>query len=287
MQTQALMDQGPSQRDTTAAPGASPMQPPGSGPVYSYSGSANVANVPGVTGSIAPAHFRTPSVPMDPPGTAITQNTRVSGRPAMSWAAALLACGLFVGVAAVAVLQSSDAVAETTASFVDPSRAPIRNAAGPAMAAQAGQGMAPTPVPVTPNGVPAPPPNPFTAPATPPSGVVAPPAPLAAVPSASAPGAGVGGFSPVFAPVAITPSAAPPPKPKPVWRPVAAPARSVSKPAAVASADDEAKKEKETKAAEVKEPPKTKKRDAPDDETKKAYEALQKAQLESANAFGN
>jgi hypothetical protein len=263
------------------------MQPGGSGPVYAYSGPVSSASVPGVTTGVSPAHFRTPSVPLDPPGTSITSNHRVSGRPAVSWAAALLACGLFVGVAAVAVLQSSDAVAETTASFVDPSRAPIRNAAAP--------GMAPTPVPVTPNGVPSP--NPFTAPPPQPGAVAPPPTPAPAPTTPPPPGAGVGGFSPVvggFAPIAVAPSAsAPPAKPKAVWRPFVAPARA-AKPAVVASNDEEAKEareakeaKKEAKAAEAKEAPRGKKKDAPDDETKKAYEALQKAQLESANAFGN
>ena len=52
-----------------------------------------------------PAHFMVPQAPysdarIDPPGTAITARTRAAGRPAMSWAVALMAFGLFVGVGA-------------------------------------------------------------------------------------------------------------------------------------------------------------------------------------------
>lgn len=77
-----------------------------------------------------PAHFRMAqtgaihgvmaAAQVDPPGTAVTSNTRVSGRPAMSWAAALAACGVFVGVVAVAILQRTDSAPDTQAAFVDP-----------------------------------------------------------------------------------------------------------------------------------------------------------------------
>jgi hypothetical protein len=237
---------------------------------------AQPQNVPGVAvpPSSMPAHFMTPQAPYsnpDPPGTSVTSGHRVSGRPAVSWAAALLACGLFVGVAAVAVMQSSDAVADTTASFVDPARAPLKNAgAAP---------VAPTPVPMTNNGLPVAP--------QPPSNVVAPPPvqappPTALAPTAPASGMSVGGFSVVggFAPVAVASTAAAPKAspPKAAWRapapaaPKAAPAKA---PALTASNDDEPKKD-----------PKKKKGGEPDDETKKALEALQKAQLESASSFG-
>lgn len=82
--------------------------------------------------SAMPAHFRMAQTGaiagvgmggavMDPPGTSVTSNNpRVSGRPAMSWAAALAACGVFVGVVAVAIAQRGDNMADTQAAFVDP-----------------------------------------------------------------------------------------------------------------------------------------------------------------------
>lgn len=268
-----------------------------------------------------PAHFMTPQAPYsaDPPGTAVTSNSRVVGRPATSWAVALLACGLFVGVAAVAVMQSSESVADTTASFVDPSRAPRSNSAQQQQQQQ--QAAPPTPVPVTPAAVPVPDPNapagligaspvappPVAPPAAPPEDpaaqvpvaapvaapiatapvvtapVVTPPvatAPVVTAPAASPQGTVVGGFAPVTVPAASPASqAAPPKKPAWTWRPPPpAPAKPVAK-----AADDEPKKEKATKAAEK--PGKKANGDA-DDETRKALEALQKAQLESASSFG-
>src|SRR5690606_5946649 len=76
---------------------------PGNAP---YGASPHVGHAVPVAPASVPAHFMTPQAPYsDPPGTAVTSNSRIAGRPAISWAAALLACGLFVGVAAVAVMQ--------------------------------------------------------------------------------------------------------------------------------------------------------------------------------------
>lgn len=115
-----------------------PPAPPGYGP---YSQPVPSASVPGVAISQTsmPAHFMTAQAPysdprMDPPGTSITQRGSASaGRPAMSWAAALLAFGLFVGVGAVAVMQgNADNVAATTGQFVDPASAAKVANGGPA-----------------------------------------------------------------------------------------------------------------------------------------------------------
>jgi hypothetical protein len=194
-----------------------------------------------------PAHFATPRVPYngDPPGTAITAAHRV-GRTTSSWAVALLAFGLFVGVLAVAALQGSDSVADTTASFVDPSRAPTKSAGAPPPAAL--PAIAP------------PAPSPFAA---------EPPPPAGSVPA----GGVVGGFAAV--PVPTQAPAAAPPHAR-VSRPprVVAPKASTAKSASLSATEEEPPK---------KEAPK--KRAAPDDETKKALEALQKAQLESAASF--
>lgn len=60
------------------------------------------------------------------PGTVITTRTRaLSSRPAISWAAALVAMGVFTGlVTAVLARGESDSMADVTASFVDPAHAP-------------------------------------------------------------------------------------------------------------------------------------------------------------------
>jgi hypothetical protein len=59
----------------------------------------------------------------DPPATVITARTRiVAARPTMSWAAALVAMGVFVGlVTAVVARGDADTLIDATASFVDPS----------------------------------------------------------------------------------------------------------------------------------------------------------------------
>ena len=302
------------------APSA-PMSSPGGnyGPHTNYGPvpSASVS-VPGVAMSAAvPAHFMTPQAPYsDPPATAVTSGHKVSGRPATSWAIALLACGLFVGVAAVAVMHGNDSVADTTASFVDPSKAPKA-------AAQPAAPMQPTPVPAaapetenaasTANAQAAPP---VASPEAPPPGLigaspVAPPpvaspevaAPeqpaVAAAPAAAtattattppAPTQGV-----AFAPVAVPPSA---PAPKPVATPAPPPATATARPAVAwkptpASPPPAAKPvARPAPADEEPAPKKTAKKAGKggsdtDDETKKALEALQKAQLESASSFGD
>jgi hypothetical protein len=60
---------------------------------------------------------------LDPPATVITARTRiVQARPTMSWAAALVAMGVFVGlVTAVVARGDADTLIDATASFVDPS----------------------------------------------------------------------------------------------------------------------------------------------------------------------
>jgi hypothetical protein len=242
-------------------------------------------SVPAAPGSM-PAHFMTPQAPYaDPPGTSVTAGHRVAGRPAVSWAAALLACGLFVGVVAVAVMQSSDAVADTTASFVDPARTPAKANGG----AQVPMGAAPTPVPVSANGVPTP--DPATP--APPAGLIgaspvqAAPPPVAEqqaprpaatpnAPTAPAP-ATAGSVVTGFAPVAVATPSAPPKRPAVTWR---APPPPAPKAAAKAVAEDDTPPKK----ADAK-PAKSAKKGEPDDETKKALEALQKAQLESASSF--
>src|SRR5262249_54048670 len=81
--------------------------------------------------SMVPVAMSMPPVaplrPTDPrvevPATVITTRTRVlAGRPAISWAAALVAMGVFAGlVTAVLARTDGDAVVDATASFVDPS----------------------------------------------------------------------------------------------------------------------------------------------------------------------
>ncbi|AKV00934.1 Alginate regulatory protein AlgP [Labilithrix luteola] len=257
--------------------------PPPPNPYVAASSSST--NVPGAMSM--PAHFMVPQAPysdgrMDPPGTSVTSRTRIGGRPAMSWAAALLAFGLFVGVGAVAIMQgNNDSLAETGASFVDPSHAPGAAHAATQPAAQA----------VTPTGAPAaeeprvavPPvavpqaavPTPVAAPTAPPVAVAEPEPkpeakpeakvePKAQVAAAPAPKPAV---KPESKPVAVAqPVSRPAPAPRPVARPAAAsddekPARPVAKAAGRGAAKG---------GSDV------------DEETKKALEALQKSQLESS-----
>ena len=131
---------------TTNASGGYPAQQSGGYPVH-YNGPVPSGSVSGGVAMPAsmPAHFMVPQPPysdarMDPPGTAVTARTRVAGRPAMSWAMAVMAFGLFVGVGAFAVMKGNggESFMETSASFVDPARAgaaPVAKAAA-AVAAQ-------------------------------------------------------------------------------------------------------------------------------------------------------
>ena len=273
--------------------------PPSSGYPQGYQSMPphSAVSVPGVAMSASmPAHFMVPQAPysdgrMDPPGASITNRHKVSGRPTTSWAVALLAFGLFVGVGAVAAMQQNNGVMDTTASFVDPARAQQQ----PQAQAQGGAVQnAPVNAPV--NG------------AQPPAPVVT--APVVATPNAAAPGApvaaaaapapaGEAAAAPTGAVLgASAPPAAPAPAPadpkeakegkektakadkppKHHWSPPPAPAPKATaekKAEKVAAADDE-KPAKPTK--------KTSKAD--DEETRKALEDLKKAQLESASSFG-
>lgn len=62
---------------------------------------------------------------LDVPATVITTRTNVmAGRPTFSWAAALMAMGVFVGLASAVVARGdTDALIDATASLVDPSHA--------------------------------------------------------------------------------------------------------------------------------------------------------------------
>jgi hypothetical protein len=81
--------------------------------------------MPAASGTIPPVE-RT-----DPPGTVITTRTRVLiGRPTVSWAAALVAMGVFVGlVTAVVARGDADSLIDATASFVDPAHSNEKTAA--------------------------------------------------------------------------------------------------------------------------------------------------------------
>lgn len=251
------------------------------GPVPSGS-----VSVPGVSMSQSmPAHFMVPHAPysdarIDPPGTAVTSRMKVAGRPATSWAMALAAFGIFVGVGAAAVLNGNDGMKETSASFVDPSRAAggpgARNAAG----AQPATPGAFTAVPVV--GANDQPATVGVPPVAVPAATEAAAAPVVTThaPAATAPPAGMLAAAPA-------PAAAPPARPAAVAAaapraaaPAAAPRAPRPAPQAAAAADDApvaaapaAKSGKGGKGA-------AKPGGDMDDETKKALDELQKAQLE-------
>jgi hypothetical protein len=255
------------------------------GPVPSGS-----VSVPGVSmPQSMPAHFMVPHAPysdgrVDPPGTAVTSRLKVSGRPAMSWALALAAFGIFVGVGAVAVMNGNDGFKETSASFVDPSRA----AGGPGAraAAAAAQPVAPTGVPVandqpTTVGVP-----PVAVPGAAPAATEAVAAPVVTTPAAAvavapavAPAPAVAAAAPAATTAPAKPAAVAAAAPRPA--PAAPAAPRAPKPAPQAAAADDAP----VAAAPTAKPAKGGKGGAKpsgemDDETKKALDELQKAQLE-------
>jgi hypothetical protein len=258
------------------------------GPVPSGS-----VSVPGVSMSQSmPAHFMVPHAPysdgrIDPPGTAVTSRMKVAGRPATSWALALAAFGIFVGVGAAAVLNGNDGMKETSASFVDPSRAAggpgARNAAG----AQPATAAAPTAVPVGgPNDQPAmvgvPPVAVPGAPVAVPGATVAVAAPVVttppAVPAIVAASAGTFAAAPAVAAAPAKPAAVVAAAPR-AAAPAAAP--RAARPAPQAAAADDAP----VAAAPAAKPGRSGKGSAKpggdmDDETKKALDELQKAQLE-------
>lgn len=244
--------------------------------------SSSSTNVPGAMAM--PAHFMVPQAPysdgrMDPPGTAVTSRTRIGARPAMSWAAALLAFGLFVGVGAVAIMQgNNESVAETGASFVDPSHAPgaARAAAQPAaQAAQGGPGAEEPKVAVPPVAVP-----PVAMPAAAPTMVAAAVPAVTAEPEPKAEPKPEAKAEPVVA-AAPKPVAKPEPKPVAVAQPVSrpAPAPRPAAPRSAAASDDEKPAKPVAKAAGK---GAAKGGSDVDEETKKALEALQKSQLESS-----
>jgi hypothetical protein len=107
------------------------------------------------------------------PGTLITKRTRLrGGRPTATWSAALVAMGVFVGLAsAVFARGDADSIVAATAALIDPSHAPAA-----AAAAQLPMDTAPVavqqPAFIEPAAAPSP------APAPPP--VLAPPAPATA-----------------------------------------------------------------------------------------------------------
>ena len=243
------------------------------GPVPS--GSVSVPGVP--MAASMPAHFMVPQPPysdgrMDPAGTAISVRGKGAGRSGMSWAMALAAFGLVVGVGAVAVVNGkADGVIETSASFVDPSRAAGGKAAAgqPPAAAPTGVAVAADPSPVvaiTPVAVPAAAPVVATAAA---AAAAAPPA--AAVPAVAPPTPPVAA-APVPAPRSAPPvvAAAAQPRQAPV---AAAPVSRPVRQAPVAAAEEPA-------SAKPAKPAKGGKGGEVDDETKKALDELQKAQLE-------
>jgi hypothetical protein len=252
------------------------------GPVPSGS-----VSVPGVSmpPPSMPAHFMMAQAPYsegrtDPPGTAVTSRMKAAGRPAMSWAMALAAFGLFVGVGAVAVMNGNDGFKDTSASFVDPSRAGAVKAA----AAQPIAAPPVTPVPVAndqPTTVGVPPvavpaanaaPAPVATEAVAAPVVTTPPAPAVAA-AAAPPAAVTAPPAPAAAPPKPAPVAAAPPQPRPA--PAAAPPRP-------ARAAPQPTAEDTTAAAPPKptKPTKGAKGGDMDDETKKALDELQKAQLE-------
>jgi hypothetical protein len=254
------------------------------GPVPSGS-----VSVPGVSMPASmPAHFMVPQPPysdarIDPPGTALTTRSK-SGRSGMSWAMTLAAFGLFVGVGAVAVMNgNADGFMETSASFVDPSRAAGGKAAA-AQAAAAAPAVAPTGVPVAsepPTAVGVPPvaipgaPPPVAMAATTATTVAATAPAVATVPAVTPPTPSpVIAAAPAAAPAkpAAPVAAAPQPRPAPV---AAAPvSRPVRQAPAAAAEEPAAATTKPTK------PVKGGKSGEVDDETKKALDELQKAQLE-------
>lgn len=270
-----------------SASGSIPPPPQSYRPPSSYAPAPPSGNHSGV-----PAHFMVPNGPysdgrMDPPGTSVTARHKVSGRPASAWAIALVAAGLFVGIGAVAVMQSNDSLMDTTASFVDPSRAAPAKAAAPAApAAEPVPQAAPTTAVAPAVNVPLVPPAANGDPHS--GGLIGASAPAAHPPVAAAPAAPTAEPKPEAKPAAVAANPAPI-APKTTWiapraqapvaaAPAPAPAPKPAAPARVATNDDPPA-EKPTKPTK---PTRPGKGDATDDETKKALEALQKAQLESS-----
>jgi hypothetical protein len=256
------------------------------GPVPSGS-----VSVPGVVmpPPSMPAHFMVPQAPysdarIDPPGTAVTARTRVAGRPASSWALALAAFGIFVGVGAVAVMNGNDnaGLMETSASFVDPSRAGAAKAAAAVQAPPAA--VAPTGVPVAAADQAATP-APVAVPMAAPASTEAPAVAVAAAPAvAVAPVVPAAPAVAVAVPVVAAPPAAPAatvaaaPAPKPVAAPRPAP---VSRPARTQADEPVAAAPKAAPKPAAKSSSKGSGDSAVDEEQRKALKALQESQLET------
>lgn len=258
-----------------------PPSHPNSGYPAHYANGVPSSSVPGVVmSSSMPAHFMVPQAPysgMDPPGTAVTSGHKVYARPATSWAVALLAFGLFVGVGAIAVMQSGSSVADTTASFVNPSIAAQK-------AAAAQQPGAPMPMPVQ---------APTEAPRVGDPNA-APPGLIGASPQAMTSPVAAGPVQQGVAPAQTAATAAPPAAHEPKAKPptfAAAPPRTAPPPKPEAKPEP---KPEPRQTAKAEPPPKDSGRGKPaagkgdtDEETRKALEALQKAQLESSSSFGD
>lgn len=252
-----------------------------------------------------PAHFAPQpmsSPHMDPPATVVTSSTRKPrGNRTIGWAAALMSVGLVVGLAAAAVATGrADHLVDTTASFVDPSRAGAPKAAAAPKDAPKDLAKDPSTAPVAPAPSGATPPSsgvvntgdPVTVAATPvvdPATTAAPPTtPPATDPATTAAPPATTATPPATVAVAATAAAPPPPAtvaavtPKP-----AAPAKTTVAPAAPPPAATPKPEPKPAVAAKPPTPtptpaPKGKGGSSEDDEMKKAAEALAKAQLENS-----
>jgi hypothetical protein len=174
-----------------AAPGSFPARVPfGMSAMPQPIPQSMIPTIPPAPNSFAPVAYsmsaagKSDSDPrIDPPATVITTRTKVlTGRPTLSWGAALVAMGIFGGlVTAVLARGDGDALVDATASFVDPAHAAHANAAqAPAVETKLATPMlqnAPVAAPVA------------AAPAAPELGVIAPtmPAdPVAAKPASMA-----------------------------------------------------------------------------------------------------
>ncbi len=90
-----------------------------------------LSTIPPAPGSFSPVAYSMSTAKsdsdarIDPPATVITTRTKVlTGRPTLSWGAALVAMGIFGGlVTAVLARGDGDALVDATASFVDPAHA--------------------------------------------------------------------------------------------------------------------------------------------------------------------
>ncbi len=187
--------------------------------------------IPAAPPSVAPVSYglaRGGSDPrLDPPGTVITTRTKLlTGRPTLSWGAALVALGVFAGlVTAVLARGDGDSLVDATASFVDPSHA--KAAAAPAVDLHA-----PTLQPMAPATQPMAPVAPVVAPQVAAMPAAAPMAPAAMPVAAAAPAPESAAVAPMaYAHPAETKPAPEkiekkdPPKPAAVAAPAAPPAR--------------------------------------------------------------